>query len=167
MLRELIFLAPCIGFALLGASLAIKLAGPWTMNFFTGESFPASKVPLWLDVPAAVCMGYIVGGGVVWLWRIAGTLLVGREALGLGDVHLMAAVGACLGWPHSILGFFAAAFVGVFWTLVSKLATGKLQRQMPFGPYLAIGTILVWYFQPLAERLLGLILRSDGPLVLP
>jgi leader peptidase (prepilin peptidase)/N-methyltransferase len=112
-------------------------------------------------------MGYLIGGGIVWLWRILGTLMVGREALGLGDVHMMAAVGACLGWPHSILGFFAAAFVGVFWTILGKLMTGTLQRQMPFGPYLAIGTVLVWFCQPGVERLLGMILRTGERFILP
>ncbi|MCX5690547.1 MAG: prepilin peptidase [Planctomycetota bacterium] len=167
MVREVLFLTPCLALGYAGWTMATKLAGPWKVDIYTGIAESSVAAPLWLNVLAAVLMGYLIGGGIVWIWRILGTLMVGREALGLGDVHMMAAVGACLGWPHSILGFFAAAFVGVFWTIVGKLLTGKLQRQMPFGPYLAIGTVLVWFCQPGVERLLGMILRTGERFILP
>lgn len=167
MVREVLFLTPCLALGYGGWTLATKLAGPWKVDIFTGIAESSQAAPVWLNVLAAVLMGYLIGGGIVWIWRILGTLMVGREALGLGDVHMMAAVGACLGWPHSILGFFAAAFVGVFWTILGKLLTGTLQRQMPFGPYLAIGTVLVWFCQPVVERLLGVILRTGERFILP
>lgn len=167
MVRELVFLAPCIGLGLAGASLAIKLAGPWRYDAILDQWNATHGVPSWLRVIAAVFMGYLIGGGVVWLWRVVGSLAVGKEALGLGDVHLMAAVGACIGWVDSVLGFFAAAFVGVIWTLLGKLASGKLQRAMPFGPYLAVGTMLVWFLKPVVEKLLGALLRLGGPFELP
>ena len=53
---------------------------------------------------------YLVGGGVVWLVRIAGSLAFGKEAMGLGDVHLMAGVGACLGWIDPTLAVFEPFF---------------------------------------------------------
>ncbi|MBS0195673.1 MAG: prepilin peptidase [Planctomycetes bacterium] len=166
MLREILFLAPCIGLGLGGAALAIKMAGPWTTTPF-GDAVPAHMMPLWLNVLTGVLMGYLIGGGMVWLWRIVGSLAVGKEALGLGDVHLMAAVGACLGWVDAVLAFFAAAFVGVAWTFLGKLTSGTLQRAMPFGPYLAVGTVLVWFFKPGVEKLLGLVLHNGGPIQLP
>lgn len=167
MLRELFYLAPAIGLGFLGAAVGVHLAGPWSFDIVSGAHLPATPVPLWLDALCGCLMGYLVGGGVVWLWRILGSLGVGKEALGMGDVHLMAAVGACLGWIDAVLGFFAAAFVGVFWTLLTKLTSGRLDRAMPFGPYLAIGTVLVWFCKPLIERLLGVILRAEYPISLP
>lgn len=170
MLREIIFLAPIIGLALAGGWLAMYLTGPWTISNITGETVlgaSGTMVPLWLKALSGSCLGFLIGGAIVWVWRILGTLAVGREALGLGDVHLMAAVGACLGWADSVLGFFAAAFVGVFWTFLGKLFTGTLQRQMPFGPYLAIGTMLVWYFKPFVEKGISLILQNQGTIHLP
>ena len=166
MIREVIFLAPCIGLALAGAAVAIRLAGPWKHFDFPGD-MPAHAVPLWLNVLSGVLMGYLIGGGVVWLWRILGSLAVGKEALGLGDVHLMACVGACLGWIDAVLAFFAAAFVGVIWAILGRVASGKLQRHLPFGPYLAVGTALVWFLKYPVELLLTAVLRAPERINLP
>lgn len=165
MLRELIFLAPCIGLGLLGAAIAAKFAGPWRWDSIAMASIPAREAPLWLGVLAGVLMGVLIGGGVVWAMRIFGSLAFGKEALGLGDVHLMAAVGACLGWIDAVLGFFGAAFVGVAWAVLGKMLGGPLKRHMPFGPYLAIATVLVWFGKPGVEWLIGLVART--PVHLP
>ena len=54
----------------------------------------AQPAPLWLAVLAGVCLGYLIGGGAVWAVRIFGSLAFNKEAMGMGDVHLMAAAGA-------------------------------------------------------------------------
>jgi len=128
---------------------------------------PSIRAPMWLLVLAGVCIGFLVGGGVVWGVRILGSLLFGKEAMGLGDVHMMAAVGACLGWIDATLGFFAATFVGLFWAILSRALGGRFKRAMPFGPFLAAGTVLVVFSKPLFERLLGQIFASGGPLNIP
>ncbi len=151
-LKELIFLAPCIGLGLLGAAIAAKWVG--TVPTPTGTFAFATPAPLWLAVFAGVLMGYLVGGAAVWAMRIFGTLAFGKEAIGLGDVHMMAAVGACLGWINPVLAFFGAAFLGVAWWLVGLVVRGVGRKAMPFGPYLAMGTVLVWFGRPLMERLL-------------
>jgi len=102
-------------------------------------------------VLTGVLMGYLIGGGVVWAVRILGSLAFGKEAMGLGDVHLMAAVGACLGWVDSTLAFFGAAFVGLFWFVLGSVFSGTFKRTMPYGPYLAISTVLVLLCKPLIE----------------
>jgi leader peptidase (prepilin peptidase) / N-methyltransferase len=160
MLRELIFLAPAIGLGMAGAALAIRLAGPWGPDMT-----PAAQVPLWLSVLTGVLMGYLIGGGLVWGVRVLGSLAFGKEAMGLGDVHLMAAVGACLGWIDAVLGFFGAAFVGMFWAILSRLFSGRFNRQLPFGPYLAIATVLVWFCRPGIERLISATVKA--PVHLP
>lgn len=167
MIRELVFLGPCIGLAMLGAALALRLAGPWTPDLLSGEMLPATEVPHWLSVLSGVLLGYLIGGGLVWAMRIFGSLAFGKEALGLGDVHLMAAVGACLGWIDATLGFFGAAFVGMVWAILGKLASGKLQRHMPFGPYLAIATVLVWFTKPWIEDLMNAVAKVSPPINLP
>lgn len=166
MVRELIFLAPAIGLGLLGAAIAIKLAGPWSFDPATLVNIPAASVPLWLDALAGVLMGYLIGGGVVWLIRIAGSLAFGKEAMGLGDVHMMAAVGACIGWPDAVLGFFGAAFVGVAYAIVSAIGGSRL-KSLPYGPHLAVATVLVWFAKPGVEHLIDALVAGPGKINLP
>jgi leader peptidase (prepilin peptidase)/N-methyltransferase len=168
MFKELVFLAPAIGLAFVGSWVAIRLAGPWTPGvtpISTGT--PAHAVPLWLDVLAGVLLGYLIGGGAVWAVRILGSLLFGREAMGLGDVHLMAAVGACLGWIDSTLAFFGAAFVGLLWWALGLIFRGVSARAMPYGPFLAVSTLLVIFLKHPLERFFDLIAPAWAPWNLP
>ncbi|MGQ0629339.1 MAG: prepilin peptidase [Phycisphaerales bacterium] len=170
MVRELAFLAPAGVLAWLGGRLAHGWAtGHARPNPSPFEAPLLPQIPLWLAVLSGVLLGYLIGGGVVWLVRIGGSLGFGREALGLGDVHLMAAVGACLGWADAVLAFFGAAFVGLAWTLVGLAAGGRLRRTMPYGPYLAIATLLVLLCKPLIEAGLNRLVPPGGnlPINLP
>jgi len=142
MLKELVFLAPCVALMIGGGALA-----HWLQQ---NGHFPMP--PLWTRVLAGVLIGYLVGGGIVWAVRILGSLAFGKEAMGLGDVHLWAAVGACLGWIDATIGFFLAAPVGLVWVLVTGLVGGgKFAKTMPYGPYLAAATLLVLLGKPLIE----------------
>jgi leader peptidase (prepilin peptidase)/N-methyltransferase len=85
-----------------------------------------------------------VGGFVVWLTRVLGTLAFGREAMGMGDVHLMAAVGACVGAGAATVAFFVAPFFGLV-LAIYLLLTGT-RRELPYGPYLSMGTAFVMLF---------------------
>lgn len=150
MVREMAFLAPPVAFAFVGA---------WLLNPAGGPLAQAGAAPLWVRVLAGALLGYLVGGGIVWAVRVLGSLAFGKEAMGLGDVHLMAAVGACLGWIDATVAFFGAAFVGLAWAMLGRLAGGKMQRAMPYGPFLAVSTLLVIIAKPGVEALLSLLLR--------
>ena len=99
---------------------------------------------------AGSMLGYLVGGGLVWGIRIFGTLGFGREAMGLGDVHLLAGVGAVVGWWDPILIFFIAPFSGLLWAAFSAILEkiGKKQSEIPYGPHLAVATLLVVFLRP-------------------
>ncbi|MEO1009391.1 MAG: A24 family peptidase [Planctomycetota bacterium] len=142
MVKELAFLAPPVALAWLGYVLAGRAEG---------------LIPLWLDVLGGALLGYLVGGGVVWAIRIGGSLGFGKEAMGLGDVHLMAAVGACLGWIDATLAFFLASLVGILLTIYTLALSRSVARAMPFGPALAIATVLVLLGKPAIEHGLTLI----------
>ncbi|MCJ7544886.1 MAG: A24 family peptidase, partial [Phycisphaerae bacterium] len=109
-------------------------------------------------------LGMLVGGLWVWGARIAGTLAFGKEAMGMGDVDLMASVGAVTGWIVPSVAFFVAPFFGLAWALV--LLARRRQRELPYGPWLAVGTLVVMLFydyvaawlRPYAETL-SLLLR--------
>ncbi|MBX3363194.1 MAG: A24 family peptidase [Phycisphaeraceae bacterium] len=150
-IREVLYLAPCLGLAVVGAAVAMQIGGPWSFHDFTGARVAATPVPLWLDALSGSLMGYLIGGGVVWAVRILGSLLFGKEAMGLGDVHMMAAVGACLGWIDPVLAFFLAAFVGVYREILSRIWSGAARRAMPFGPSLAAATVIVLFGKPWIE----------------
>jgi leader peptidase (prepilin peptidase)/N-methyltransferase len=135
MMVELIYLAPCI---------ALMVAG-----FFIGRAMSAGGADVpgeFLQAIGAMFAGYLMGGGLIWGIRIFGSLAFGREAMGLGDVHLLAAVGAVLGWSDPILIFFIAPFFGLLWALFSKglgAIFRSVRRELPYGPHLAAATLAV------------------------
>ena len=160
MVRELAFIAPCGILAWAGGWLTERLVQSPNPNPFEPPIEP--HMPLWLAALGGVLMGYLIGGGLVWMVRILGSIGFNKEALGLGDVHLMASVGAVCGWIDATLAFFGAAFVGVAWFLVGLALGGRVKRTMPYGPYLAAATVLVLLLKPLIE--LGLTrLLQQGP----
>jgi len=171
MIRELAFLCLPVLLGLLGGWVAVKVvtmnAGAWTFDPLSGHPIPPISAPLWLVVLGGVLMGYLIAGGVVWAVRIGGTLAFGKEAMGLGDVHMMAAVGACLGWIDPTIAFFLAAFVGVAYAIVAQVFRGKLSRAMPYGPFLAVAIMMVVLGKPLVELGLGRIFGMHTPMNLP
>jgi prepilin signal peptidase PulO-like enzyme (type II secretory pathway) len=94
----------------------------------------------WLQRLLGSMMGLLVGGGVVWLIRVGGSLGFGKEAMGMGDAHLMAGVGAIIGAPLAVIAFFMAPFLGILWAIVLKIL-GK-PNVLPYGPWLSVASIL-------------------------
>jgi leader peptidase (prepilin peptidase)/N-methyltransferase len=88
--------------------------------------------------------GYLIGCAVVWITRILGTLAFGKEAMGLGDVHLMGAAGAVIGYKLIIVAFFVAPFFGLAWAMYQAIS--KKTRQIPYGPFLSMGVFAVMIY---------------------
>ncbi|MFM7133232.1 MAG: prepilin peptidase [Planctomycetota bacterium] len=134
MLAEIMFLLP----GLAGAGIACVVAA--LLGFTSQESVCQPMTLL-----GGSMLGWIVGGGLVWAIRILGSLAFGREAMGLGDVHLQAAVGAVLGWKVALLAFFVAVFLALLWAILS-VVLGRFSRffrkEIPFGPHLAAAALL-------------------------
>lgn len=137
-LHEIVYLSPAIALGIVGWVIASSdtplamswkaLAGNVHFNSLIGSLF-----------------GLLVAGGMVWLTRILGTLAFGREAMGLGDVHLMAAAGAVLGWLGPVLAFFIAPFFGLLAAIL--IAVRRRQGELPYGPWLSLGLLTVMLFQ--------------------
>ena len=92
--------------------------------------------------------GLAFGFGLLWLVRFLGSKAFGREAMGLGDVFLMGAVGAIFG-PVAvlvtlILSSVFGSVIGVGMILMSKAKLGRMV-EIPYGPYICLGC-LAWMF---------------------
>lgn len=135
MVREMGFLTPVILLALVSMML---LAGDGTLAAPWARLLESQK---WLSGLLGSLFGFMIGGGVVWAVRILGSLLFGREAMGLGDVHLMAAVGTILGWQSPTVAFFVAPFFGLGYALVRLIV--QRSREIPYGPFLSLATVVV------------------------
>lgn len=149
---------------------AVLAAVPAELKWALPESLPAIPTgatlwPAWVPDDRFPAGSWRLGllNGV--LGAAAGTLLVrgikflfefgfGQDALGLGDADLMMMAGAFLGWPAAVLGFFAgvilALVVQVPLLVIDALSRRPVRREMPFGPGLAGGVVLVWFGWPLA-----------------
>jgi len=108
----------------------------------------------------AALFGYLVGGAWIWGIRIFGTLGFGKEAMGLGDVHILAAVGAVCGWVAPSIAFFLAPLFGLIWAL--HLLLSKRQRELPYGPWLALASVAVMIFYDGIVEFLAPLLSAGG-----
>jgi len=97
-------------------------------------------VPWWPSLLTSL-VGMAFGGGLIWAVRTVGGGALGKEAMGFGDVTLMAMIGAYLGWQASLLIFFLAPFVAMLICLLQWLLTGR--RDIAFGPYLCAATLIM------------------------
>jgi leader peptidase (prepilin peptidase)/N-methyltransferase len=92
----------------------------------------------------AALAGMLCGSGLVLIVGWLGTIVFRKPAMGFGDVKLMGFLGAFTGWAGVLAGFFLACFlgsvVGVFLLLRYR------SRYLPFGPFLALGSLamILW-----------------------
>jgi leader peptidase (prepilin peptidase)/N-methyltransferase len=102
---------------------------------------------LW-DPLLGVVFGYAGLWVVAWVYR----RLRGRDGLGLGDAKLLAASGAWVGVTGLPSVLAGAALAGLAAAGGMMLAGRRLDRYsaLPFGPFLAAATWLVWLFGPIS-----------------
>ncbi len=88
--------------------------------------------------------GAVIGGGSIFLLGFFGELVFKKEAMGGGDVKLMAMIGAFLGWKLVLFTFFVAPVFGAAVGVVQRIKYGK--ETIPYGPYLSLAALvaIVW-----------------------
>jgi leader peptidase (prepilin peptidase)/N-methyltransferase len=155
-LKELLFIAIPVAGMILGS----RMPQGWIASM-TGLS-PG------VGVLGQMLLGFLVGAGLIWVMRILGTLGFGKEAMGLGDVHLMGAIGAVLGPVAVTAVLFIAAFIGIAsflaGLLVSSLNRAR-SRVQPFGPALAGAAVLTLFFYDPIVRTTAQYLGALGELI--
>ncbi len=154
------------GFALLDRRIITRRGTVKAVQYFFARMF--RHRPLWLGV-VAVTAGVLVGvslawtfaplrwpyllsslfglafaGGVTWGVRISASAGLGVEALGFGDVTLMAMIGTYVGWQPSLLVFFLAPLIAILFVLIRWAVTGDAAT--PYGPYLCAAVVVVLVF---------------------
>lgn len=91
-------------------------------------------------------LGAAIGFGLLWLVGAAGTWAFKEEAMGGGDIKMMAMVGAFVGWQGVLLTIFLGALVGTLVFLPLMLMGRK--KLVPFGVFLAMGAVATYLFGP-------------------
>ena len=100
--------------------------------------------PHWVGLGSSLA-GIVIGGGLVWLVRVLASAVLHREAMGFGDVTLLAMIGAFLGWQAAVIVFFLAPLAAVVVGLGRLLLRGE--KEIPYGPFLclaAAAVVLAW-----------------------
>ncbi len=149
-MEELLYLLPAIVLGAIGVwimagggSLAVHISGSLHDQIhIRGLSMLRSWSP-WQGF-ATAATGYIVAGAIGWAIRIGFTLLFGKEAFGVGDIHLMAAVGCVAGWPVVVVGFALTSALALLGFVL--LLPFKRSRAIPLVPWLSISFLITVVF---------------------
>ena len=103
-------------------------------------------------------LGAAAGFALLWVVAWLGSKAFGKDAMGGGDIKMMAMIGAFLGWSGVLLTIFLGAVAGTLVFLPLRLA-GR-DRLVPFGIFLALGAAITWIAGPgLIDWYMGAMLR--------
>ena len=96
-----------------------------------------------LNLAKDMFLGMITGGGIFLLITLIGGLIAGKEAMGLGDVKLMGALGLFFGWYKiliiSVLAFLIGAIISI---IVLSVRKNREDGYIPFGPFIVVATFI-------------------------
>jgi leader peptidase (prepilin peptidase)/N-methyltransferase len=111
--------------------------------------FALSFYPFGLT-PFSSLLGVLIGGGLLLLFALLGKVIFKREAMGGGDLKLLAGIGAFVGWEAVLLTAFIAVLTGAIYGAVYQGITKK--KELRFGPFLALGGLVAFLF---SDTILG------------
>lgn len=105
-------------------------------------------------------IGAALGAGILLAVRQVWLIARGIDALGLGDVKMLAMIGAFLGWPHVWVVLLFSSVVGALVGILLAIAgRGTMQSKLPFGVFLSLAALasslwgqrfIDWYLGTLA-----------------
>ncbi len=120
------------------------LPNPITLGgTLVGFLFSLALPPGWL----ASIIGVLIGGGVLFIVGELYLRLRGIEGMGLGDVKMLAMIGAFLGWKAVlvtlVLSSLSGALVG---SIILVSHKGDMKYQLPFGTFLSAAALVASLF---------------------
>lgn len=95
----------------------------------------------------------IISFGVMFLIKLFGDFIFKTESMGGGDIKLLFFLGFILGWPQALLSIFLGSIIGLPISLI--VLKIKNTNIIPFGPFLALGAIIILLTQFNIEILLN------------
>jgi leader peptidase (prepilin peptidase)/N-methyltransferase len=137
-----------------GTIAGILLCRLQLLDYYSFDPLAKRIAPmLWPGNPNAVLpwlgsiLGALIGGGLLLLFGMGYEKLRKRQGLGMGDVKMMAMVGAFLGWPLAILTVMAGSIFGtIIGIFLMIFRHSNLQTKLAFGVFLGIGTAISLFY---------------------
>ena len=98
-----------------------------------------------LDMLIASIIGMLAGGVLIFICSVLGKLVFRKDAMGFGDVKLMAMIGGIIGWKLAVAVFFVAPFFGLL--MAVPVLIFKKSRMIPYGPFLSLAALVCIFSQ--------------------
>ena len=96
-----------------------------------------------INIALNMLLGMIVGASIFMFINLVGGLIAGKEAMGMGDVKLMGALGLYFGWQNiviiSVLAFLIGAIISIIYMIVKRK---NAEAYIPFGPFIVCASII-------------------------
>ena len=89
-------------------------------------------------------VGLFVGGGFLYAAAVAAERLLKKEAMGGGDIKLLAMIGSLLGWKAVLWTIFVSSLLGTVVGVYRRIAKGE--ERIPYGPFLGAAAVLYIFF---------------------
>ena len=140
----------------------------WALLALAGIDIRSFRLPYRITLPLAAAgllvqsligvansldglLGMTIGPSLFILIAWAYRQLRGRDGLGEGDVGLLAAIGAWVGWQGVPGVILIASLSGLAWVIIQVLLRRPLGRGewLPFGPHLCLGGWITWLYGPI------------------
>lgn len=103
--------------------------------------------PAFIGGPMAKFVQALIGGGVgffgLWGMAVIGSIIFKKEAMGGGDIKLLAAVGTITGLEGVISSLMISSFAGlIYYAVLALLKKNPQNKTIPFGPFISLGLFI-------------------------
>lgn len=96
-----------------------------------------------INIALNMLLGMVTGAGIFMIITLIGGLIAGKEAMGMGDVKLMGALGLYFGFQNiiviSVLAFLIGAIISVIYMIIKRKSANNY---IPFGPFIVISSVI-------------------------
>ncbi|PLX41286.1 MAG: prepilin peptidase [Deltaproteobacteria bacterium] len=94
-------------------------------------------------------IGIVAGAGSLFLVAWGYHIITGKEGMGMGDVKLLGAIGAFLGWQSVLFTIFVSSVTGsVVGVVALKLMGEGRDYEIPYGPFIVLGALAYLFRGP-------------------